>query len=450
MIRVQAIGRTDVGRHRDANEDAFLVGDSSFAVADGMGGHLAGEVASATALGPIKDLDGRVFSDSLDATAALRDAVVAANREVVDKSAAAPSYRGMGTTLTAIMVEGRRAHIAHVGDSRAYLLRDGVFSQLTTDHTLVQRLIDEGRLTADEAAHHPQRSVITRAIGVEQDVDVDAMTLDLQPDDRLLLCSDGLTGPVSDEAIARLLAGTDLDRIPDDMIDAANDAGGPDNITTVVLAFEELPTAPAPRRGEDDPDPNMVLVRTREEDPEADWAGRLGHIGHMNPHPEASAAVHSTGRLRTVLMWIVIVALLVVAVFLGGRWLLGRSYFVGVDDDDQVAIFQGIPVDVGPLPLHWTYRTTTTTIDQVPSVVRDSIVAGEPATDAQDAERIIANFDTLRGTDATTDGSADTAGETARDSERDSSTATPGTDGVDPAVQPESPSPVTDDSGNTG
>ncbi len=404
MIRVQAIGRTDVGRVRDANEDAFLVGDSSFAVADGMGGHLAGEVASATALGPIQDLDGRVFSDSVDATAALRDAVVAANREVSDKSAAAPSYRGMGTTLTAVMVEGRRAHIAHVGDSRAYLLRDGVFSQLTTDHTLVQRLIDEGRLTADEAAHHPQRSVITRAIGVEQDVDVDAMTLDLQPDDRLLLCSDGLTGPVSDEAIASLLAGNDLDRIPDDLIDAANDAGGPDNITTVILSFDELATAPTPHRGTDqatdpDHDPNMVVVRTREENPESDWAGRLGHIGHMNPHPEASAAAQSAGRIRSVLVWTVVVALLLAALVLGGRWLLGRSFYVGVDDNDAVTIFQGIPVDIGPLPLSWAYRTTTTPIEEVPAVVRDRIIEGVPTNDAADAERIIANFSVLRGDD---------------------------------------------------
>lgn len=390
---------------REANEDAFLVGDSSFAVADGMGGHVAGEVASATALVPLQELDGRVFSDSVDATAALRDAVVAANREVVDKSAGSPSFRGMGTTLTAVMVEGRRAHIAHVGDSRAYLLRDGVFSQLTTDHTLVQRLIDEGRLTADEAANHPQRSVITRAIGVEPDIDVDAMTLDLQPDDRLLLCSDGLTGPVSDEAIASLLAGTDLDRIPDDLIDAANDAGGPDNITTVVLAFEELPTAPAPR-GEaaaaaapDDGDDNMVRVRTREEDPESDWAGRLGHIGHMNPHPEASAAVHGTGRLRSTLAWVAAAAVLLAAVFLGGRLLLGRSWYVGVDDEGLVAIYQGIPVDVGPVALSWTHRTTSTEIDQVPAVVRDSIREGLVASDVDDAERIIANFDTLRGDD---------------------------------------------------
>ncbi len=420
MIRVQAIGRTDVGRVRDANEDAFLVGDSSFAVADGMGGHLAGEVASATALGPIQDLDGRVFADSLDATAALRDAVVAANREVSDKSAAAPSYRGMGTTLTAVMVEGRRAHIAHVGDSRAYLLRDGVFSQLTTDHTLVQRLIDEGRLTADEAANHPQRSVITRAIGVEQDVDVDAMTLDLLPDDRLLLCSDGLTGPVSDEAIASLLAGPDLDRIPDDLIDAANDAGGPDNITTVILSFDELATAPTPRRRDEGHDPNMVVVRTREEDPESDWAGRLGHIGHMNPHPEASAAVQGVGRIRSVLVWTVAAAILLAALVLGGRWLLGRSFYVGVDDDDVVTIFQGIPVDVGPLPLSWTYRTTSTPIAEVPAVVRDRIVEGVPTNDAADAERIIANFSVLRGDDdteptggATDPGATDTTESTA-------------------------------------
>jgi PPM family protein phosphatase len=202
MMRVEAAGATDTGQVRPANEDAYLVGDSVFAVADGMGGHLAGEVASATALEPIRELDGKVFSEAADAVTALREAVVAANDRVSQMAADEPSYRGMGTTLTATMLEGPRLHVAHVGDSRAYLLRDGAFSQLTDDHTLVQHLIDEGQITREEAAHHPQRSIITRAIGVSREVDVDSMTLDLEAGDQVLLCSDGLTGVVSDEDIA--------------------------------------------------------------------------------------------------------------------------------------------------------------------------------------------------------------------------------------------------------
>jgi len=256
MMRVHASGHTDVGQVREANEDAYHVGDSVFAVADGMGGHLAGEVASSTALEPISELDGHVFSDAAEARAALRAALLDANKAVVTKAADDPQFQGMGTTLTAVMVEGRRAHIAHVGDSRAYLFRDRTFSQLTTDHTLVQRMIDEGRLTREEAARHPQRSVITRAIGVEPDVDVDAMSLDLVPGDVVVLCSDGLTGPVDDDAIADLLESVDTPNVETDervagtarrLVEAANDAGGPDNITVVVLAFEELPTAPSPK-----------------------------------------------------------------------------------------------------------------------------------------------------------------------------------------------------------
>src|SRR5690625_3176943 len=160
MRRIVAVGASDVGRVREGNEDALLMRDNVFAVADGMGGHLAGEVASATALEPIAALDGTVFSEAADAAAALSHAVVQANETVSELAEHNPSYRGMGTTLTAAMVEGRRLHIAHVGDSRAYLLRAGQFSQMTDDHTLVQHLVNEGQITREEAATHPQRSII--------------------------------------------------------------------------------------------------------------------------------------------------------------------------------------------------------------------------------------------------------------------------------------------------
>lgn len=404
MMKVTAVGRSDVGRtrHGKANEDSFHVGDSAFAVADGMGGHLAGEVASAMALEPLTSLDGRVYSDSNEALTALRDAVATANDRIVDKAHDAPSYRGMGTTLTAVMVEGRRAHIAHVGDSRAYLLRDGVFSQLTTDHTLVQRLIDEGRLTSEEAAHHPQRSVITRAIGVEDDVDVDAMTLELQAGDRILLCSDGLSGPVTDEAIAKILSQDDLDRIPDDLIDAANDAGGPDNVTAVVIGFESLDTAPSGKTDQSatqQHDPAMVVVRTRSDDTDPDWAGRLGHIGKLNP--EAGGAPDTPRRSWTMAIVLVVVAAVIGGGFVLGRTLLERSWFVGVNDTGTVTIYQGIPVEVGPFGLSWPYRETLWMIDEVPAVVRDDVREGIPASDAQDAQLIVDNFATLRDQELT-------------------------------------------------
>jgi serine/threonine protein phosphatase PrpC len=235
---IVATGLTDVGRVREANEDAYFVGTVVVAVADGMGGHLAGEVASAMALEPVRALDGTHFDDGADAVEALRDAVVRANDAVSQKAEDDPAYRGMGTTLTAAIIEGRRVHLAHVGDSRAYLLRGDRFSQLTDDHTLVQHLVDEGQITPEEAATHPQRSIITRAIGVSRDIEVDTVSLELDPGDQLLLCSDGLTGVISDADIAAELSrGDDADAVLARLVEAANRGGGPDNITAVLLRY---------------------------------------------------------------------------------------------------------------------------------------------------------------------------------------------------------------------
>jgi len=162
MRRIAAYGRSDIGQRRSSNEDALLLRETVFAVADGMGGHLAGEVASAAALEPIAALDGEVFSSATNAATALTGAVRAANAHVMALAEENPQFRGMGTTLTAVLVEGVRIHVAHVGDSRAYLLRNDTLSRLTIDHTLVQQLIDIGEITEEEAAQHPQRSVITR------------------------------------------------------------------------------------------------------------------------------------------------------------------------------------------------------------------------------------------------------------------------------------------------
>ena len=404
MMRVHASGHTDVGKVREANEDSYHVGDSVFAVADGMGGHLAGEVASSTALEPIAELDGHVYSDAGEARAALRAALLDANKAVVTKAGNDPQFQGMGTTLTAVMVEGRRAHIAHVGDSRAYLFRDRTFSQLTTDHTLVQRMIDEGRLTREEAARHPQRSVITRAIGVESDVDVDAMSLDLVPGDVMVLCSDGLTGPVEDDRIADMLETIDTptvdteDRVGDisaRLVEAANAAGGPDNITVVVLSFEELPTAPAPRASSGRA---PLRVRSRSEDEESgDWASRLGRLGdlrsssHGPPDGDRGDDRRTVTRGQRVAAVVVVVGLLLGAVVAGGRWVLSRSYYVGLDGE-QVVIYQGVPSQVGPFELSWPLDQTTLTTADLPDRIVRELDDGVPATSASDAETIVTNY----------------------------------------------------------
>ena len=236
-MRLSSFAGSDVGRMRSGNEDSYFCGQTVFAVADGLGGHQGGEVASAAAVEPLARLDGREFTDPGEAAEALANAIREANEAILDRAAGDPALYGMGTTLTAAAVAGRHLQLAHVGDSRAYLLREGTLDQLTTDHTVVSELVRRGRLTPEQAAIHPERSILTRAVGLDPRVPVDLPDpLELRAGDQLLLCSDGLTETVDDDQIAELLsAAPDGHAACRSLIDAANDAGGPDNITVVLV-----------------------------------------------------------------------------------------------------------------------------------------------------------------------------------------------------------------------
>src|SRR3954447_5022066 len=252
-MRIVSGASTNTGQVREGNEDSYLVDRrlDLFAVADGMGGHRAGEIASATALDGLKlaVTEGNPVAD----------AVGRANTAVWDKAAADTELAGMGTTLTAAIFDAGTLTIAHVGDSRAYLLRGDQLERLTTDHSLVEELIRDGKLTEEQAAVHPQRSIITRALGVDSSVEVDVYSLVLESGDRVILCSDGLTSMVRPAGIAELLrAETDPTAAANALVDAANAAGGEDNITVVVLdavaeAKDPLPSSVAaairPRTG---------------------------------------------------------------------------------------------------------------------------------------------------------------------------------------------------------
>jgi protein phosphatase len=238
-MRLSSFAGSDVGRMRSGNEDSYFCGHTVFAVADGLGGHQGGEVASAAAVEPLARLDSRSFEDPGVAAEALATAIREANQAILDRAAGDPGLYGMGTTVTAAAVAGDGyLQLAHVGDSRAYLLREGGgLAQLTTDHTVVGELVRRGRLTPEQAAIHPERSILTRAVGLDPRVPVDLPDpLELQPGDQLLLCSDGLTEAVSDDQIAELLAAApDGPAACRSLIDAANDAGGPDNVTVVLV-----------------------------------------------------------------------------------------------------------------------------------------------------------------------------------------------------------------------
>ncbi|HEX5902165.1 MAG TPA: Stp1/IreP family PP2C-type Ser/Thr phosphatase, partial [Actinomycetota bacterium] len=222
---------SDIGQVREGNEDSYLVIAPLYAVADGMGGHRGGEVASNLALETVQTL----FEQG---SGTLAQQVEQANRAVFDRSQKDRSVSGMGTTLTAALIDGGRVHLAHVGDSRAYLFRAGELSLLTEDHTLVHKMVVEGEITEEEAETHPHRSILTRALGVDAAVQVDESDVEVAGGDRILLCSDGLTGMVSDEQIREIL-GRNPDPQPavDELVKEANRAGGIDNITAVILDF---------------------------------------------------------------------------------------------------------------------------------------------------------------------------------------------------------------------
>ena len=240
-MRLSSFATSDVGRMRSGNEDSYFCGQTVFAVADGLGGHQGGEVASAAAVEPLARLDSREFTDPSAAAEALANAIREGNEAILDRAADDPSLYGMGTTVTAAAVAGgRHLQLAHVGDSRAYLLREGALDQLTTDHTVVGELVRRGRLTPEQAAIHPERSILTRAVGLDPRVPVDLPDpLALRSGDQLLLCSDGLTEAVDDDQLTELLsAAPDGQAACRSLIDAANDAGGPDNITVVLVRVE--------------------------------------------------------------------------------------------------------------------------------------------------------------------------------------------------------------------
>jgi protein phosphatase len=301
-VKIEIGSATDIGRVRERNEDSVLVDPPLFVVADGMGGHRGGQVASQVALETMEEL-------AAEDRGSLAEHVRRANRAVWDRSVEDERLAGMGTTLTAARIEGASALIAHVGDSRAYLLRDDMLRQITTDHTLVDRMVKSGEITEAEADVHPHKNVLTRALGTDEQVDVDEDSLALQDGDRLLLCSDGLTGMVTEDQIKAILEHTDRpQQAADRLVKAANRAGGIDNISVVVLdAVGEGDDAAARSRPRVAP-PSPRTVRR--------WGLRAG-----------------------------LALLIVMALLFGTRWWLDRQWYVG-PADGSVAIFQGIPLTI--------------------------------------------------------------------------------------------------------
>jgi protein phosphatase len=374
MLRVAGHSeRTDVGRQRQANEDSYLARSPLFVVADGMGGAQAGEVASLTAIQAFQaGLPDGTPEDSIERT------IQIANRNIYDQAHGDASLSGMGTTITvaAVDADGERVVVGHVGDSRAYRIRDGIIQRLTKDHSLVEEMRRRGQITEEQAEDHPQRSIITRALGPEPEVQADLATIPSEPGDIFLLCSDGLTTMIGDEKIRDILMGaTSLDAAARTLVDEANRAGGRDNITVIVFQVED-PANPLPR-GEH---PTMVrrgparsTARQRERE---------------RPKPRRRGKI-----LAGVAAICAVLILLVGGLFFATR----QAWFLGTDDAGRVALYRGLPYELPfDIDLYQLKYSTAIQTDSLPSA-RQRSVTDHSLRSEDDAVSLIEDIENREG-----------------------------------------------------
>jgi PPM family protein phosphatase len=375
--------RTDTGRQRRANEDAYYVRAPVFVVADGMGGAQAGEVASKMAAEAFdRDLPGSPED-------ALREVFRSANREIHEHSASDESHAGMGTTLTAAIVDPEREEVAigHVGDSRAYRLRGSKLERLTQDHSLVEELRRKGQLTHEQAEEHPQRSIITRALGPEAEVEPDVHTDQARPGDIYLICSDGLTTMIGEERIAQILRGaTSLDAAVRALVDEANRAGGRDNITAVAFRLDEV-GAPVPEADH----PTLV-------GPAAEAEGLRSEEMRRAATAARAPAERPRGRRALVGTAKVLAVLLIVGAVGFGAWYGNRQiWFLGTDDGGRVALYRGLPYDL-PLGINLYEERYASPVQtgSVPADRRDS-VTGHELRSRSDAVSLVEDLQRQQG-----------------------------------------------------
>jgi len=368
MLRVATHSeRTDVGRQRQANEDSYLARSPLFVVADGMGGAQAGEVASLTAV--------QAFQTGMPSghpEQALESLISLANRTIYEQAHADSSLAGMGTTITAAVVNAEADEVAvgHVGDSRAYRLRDGILQRLTKDHSLVEEMRRRGQITEQQAEDHPQRSIITRALGPEPEVQVDVQSVAADPGDIFMLCSDGLTTMLDDARICELINGaTSLEAATRTLIDEANRAGGRDNITVILFQVE---------------DPKHPLART---------SRPLG-AGPARRRRPAQARPRRRGRVMArIAIGAAALALVLVGLFVASR----QVWFLGTDPAGRVALYRGLPYElpfgVDLYSLRYSSPIQTGSLDRQ----RQRAVTGHSLRSRDDAVDLIEDIESREG-----------------------------------------------------
>jgi len=398
-IALRYAARSDVGLVRAVNQDSGYAGPHLLVVADGMGGHAAGDVASSIAVGQIVSLDGESHGSD-DALELLAEALHNANTELQQAIGRQPELQGMGTTVTALLRTGSTIAVAHIGDSRAYLLRDGTFTQITHDHSFVQSLVDEGRITEEEAEGHPQRSLVTRVLTGQHDDEPDLAVREAHIGDRYLLCSDGLSGFVARDTIQEVLEqGLPPGPTADRLVELALRAGAPDNVTCIIGDVVDL--------DKDQPPPTAQEVvgaaaerRTTTRAIPVTPAAKASALSRQATGADVVEATEaesirlaeegpSSHRLR----WLKGLSLvLVVAVLLGGGYAAydwsQRQFFVG-QTKGHVAIYQGVSQNFGPVKLSHVIDQSDIALSDLPEFYRDKVDSTVSSANVQGARRLV-------------------------------------------------------------
>ncbi|SBT49948.1 PP2C family protein-serine/threonine phosphatase [Micromonospora auratinigra] len=395
-LTLRYAAHSDRGLIRDGNQDSVYAGPRLLAVADGMGGMAAGDVASNIVIGAMAPLDEDVPGDAL--VDALRSAVGTANQQLRDTVDANPQLEGMGTTLTATLFSGSKLGMVHIGDSRAYLLRNGEFAQITKDDTYVQMLVDEGRISAEEASSHPQRSLLTRALD-GRDIDPEYSVRQVLPGDRYLICSDGLSGVVSAETIADTMREyTDPQQCVERLVQLALRGGGPDNITVIIADATDHDIVEA------SPIVGGAAARDRGMATSADVSTPAARASALSAPRAAVPEEPADNRddepeprrhrpLRTAAMLLALLVILGGGLF-GGWSYTQRQYYVGATEEGQLAVFRGVPGQIAGLDLSSVHSTSEAKLDDLTLAAQEKIKQGIQARSEPDAERRLAELTT--------------------------------------------------------
>lgn len=385
-LRFRFAAHSEIGLIRKNNQDSGFASPRMLVVADGMGGAAAGDLASAAAIDRIRRLDDEdITAEELPER--LAGAIDQANDRLADLVVDDHALEGMGTTVSAVMCDGDRYVIGHIGDSRAYLLRDGEFTRLTHDHSWVQSLVDDGRLTEAEAAEHPHRSLLLRVLNGQPNNAADMSELEARPGDRLLVCSDGLCGLVDDDTLASRLVGTNLEAMVADLVDDAHAAGGSDNITIVVAdcVDEDVDLAPVVIGAASERDiPARTVPRVDLGDDAADADDR-GTRRPKAPRPRAGSTEEDRyapteapprgRRIGKLLLVLALAAAVLAGLGYGGVAWAKTQYFVA-PSGTKVGIYQGINDSVLGQPLHRLVETEDILISDLPRIRRDQVSQG--------------------------------------------------------------------------